>query len=105
MISYIMLSLVIIISIIRFYKSRARLRTLFKTLSKKECLQYMTVYLFACAVAVTTVLGGAELTNTIDLGWIDTILGIIIILIGLTLARLILEKLLPEKVKAFYNWE
>ena len=103
MISYIMLGLVIIISIIRFYRNRARLRTLFKTLSKKEWLQYITVFLFAWAVAVTIIIGGVKLTNTIDLGWIDTILGIIIILIGLTLARFILEKLLPEKVKAFYN--
>ena len=98
-----MLGLVISVSIIRIYKNRARVRTLFKTLSKKEWLQYITVFLFAWAVAVTIIIGGVKLTNTIDHGWIDNILGFIIILIGLILARFILDKLLPEKVKAFYN--
>ena len=103
MIAHIMLVLVIIVSIIRFYKNRARLRTLFKTLSKKEWLQYITVFLFAWAVAFTIIIGGAKLTNTLDLGWISTILGIVIILIALALASFILDKLLPEKVKVFYN--
>lgn len=105
MIAYIMLGLVIIISIIRFYRNRARLKTFFKTLSKKEWLQYITVFLFAWAVAATIIIGGAKLTNTIDLGWISTILGIVIILIGLSIAGVILEKFLPEKVKVFYNWK
>ena len=103
MIARIMLGLVVIVSIIRFYRNRARLRTLFKTLSKKEWLQYITVFLFAWAVAATIIIGGAKLTNTLDLGWISTILGIVIILIALALASFILEKLVPEKVKAFYN--
>ena len=103
MFAYIMLGLVIVISIIRFYRNRARLRTLFKTMSKKEWLQYITVFLFAWAVAATIIIGGAKLTNTLDLGWISTILGIVIILIALALASFILQKLVPEKVKAFYN--
>ena len=103
MFAYIMLGLVIIVSIIRFYKNRVRLRTLFKTLSKKEWLQYITVFLFAWAVAATIIIGGAKLTNTLDLGWISTILGIVIILIALSIASFIFEKLVPEKVKAFYN--
>jgi len=98
-----MLGLVIIISAIRFYKNRARLKTLFKTLSKKERLQYIIVFLFAWAVAATIIVGGAKLTNTLDLGWINIILGLVIILIGVSIASFIFEKLLPEKVKAFYN--
>ena len=105
MFAYIMLGLVIIVSIIRFYKNRVRLRTLFKTLSKKEWLQYITVFLFAWAVTFTIIIGGAKLTNTLDLGWISTILGIVIILIALSIASFIFEKLVPEKVKAFYNWK
>ena len=103
MFSSIMLGLVIIISAIRFYKNRARLKTLFKTLSKKERLQYIIVFLFAWAVSVTIIIGGAKLTNPLDLGWINTILGIIIILVALSIASFILEKFAPEKVKAFYN--
>ena len=103
MIAYIMLGLVIIVSIIKFYRNRERLRTLFKTLSKKEWLQYITVFLFAWAVAATIIIGGAKLTNTLDLGWINIILGLVIILIGMSIASFIFEKLLPEKVKAFYD--
>ena len=79
MFAYIMLGLVIIVSIVRFYKNRARLKAFFKTLSKKEWLQYITVSLFAWAVAATIIIGSAKLTNTLDLGWINTVLGIIII--------------------------
>ena len=105
MFAYIMLGLVIIVSIVRFYRNRARLKTFFKTLSKREWLQYITVFLFAWAVAATIIIGSAKLTNTLDLGWINTVLGIVIILIALAIAGVILEKLLPEKVKAFYNWK
>ena len=103
MFAYIMLGLVIIVSIIKFYRNRERLKTFFKTLSTKECVQYITVFLFAWAVAATIIIGGTKLTNTLDLGWINIILGLVIILIGVSIASFIFEKLLPEKVKAFYN--
>lgn len=99
MFGYIMFGLLLIFSIIKFYKSRA----LFKQLSKKEWLQYIVGFLFAWLVAVIIIIGGAKLTNSIQIGWLGNILGIIIILIGLACAGFILNKTLPQKIKEFYT--
>ena len=98
MIGYIMFSLILIFSITKFYKSRA----LFKQLSKKEWLQYIVGFLFAWIVAIIIIIGGAKLTNSIQIGWLDTILRIIIILIGLVSAGFIMKKTMPGKLKEFY---
>lgn len=99
MFGYIMCGLILIFSIKKFYKGRA----LFKQLSKKEWLQYIVGFLFAWLVAVIIIIGGAKLTNSIQIGWLGTILGIIIILIGLASAGFIMNKTLPEKLKEFYT--
>lgn len=99
MIAYTIPSLLLIFLIIKFYKNRA----LFKNLSKKEWLQYIVGYLSACAVAAIIIFGRTHLTNSIQTGWLTTILDIIIILIGLAFAGFIFEKLLPEKLKEFYK--
>ena len=98
MIGNIMFGLLLIFSIMKFYKSRA----LFKKLSKKEWLQYIVGSLFAWIVAVIIIIGGSKLTNSIQIGWLDNILAIIIILIGLASAGFIMNKTLPEKLKEFY---
>ena len=101
MFTYIILVLIITISIIRFYRNRA----FFKTLSKKEWLQYIAAVLLACTIVVTFIFVGAELIEPIEIGWINTILRIVIIFIGLGIAGFLLEKWLPEKVKALYKWK
>lgn len=99
MIEYITVGLLLILTIMKFYKSRA----LFKQLSKKEWLQYIVGFLFAWIVAAVIIIGGSKLTNGIQIGWLDNILLIIIILIGLASAEFILNKNLPEKLKEFYT--
>lgn len=99
MIGYIMFGLLLIFSSMKFYKSRA----LFKQLSKKEWLQYVVGFLFAWLVAVIIIIGSSKLTNSIQIGWLDNILTIIIILIGLASAEFIMNKTLPKKVKEFYT--
>ena len=99
MIEYIMVGLLLILSIMKFYKSRA----LFKQLSKKEWLQYIVGFLFAWIVAAVIIIGGSKLTNSIQISWLDNILTIIIILIGLASAEFIINKTLPEKLKEFYT--
>ena len=99
MIEYIMVGLLLIFSIMKFYKSRA----LFKQLSKREWLQYIVGFLFAWIVAAVIIIGGSKLTNSIQTSWLDNILTIIIILIGLASAEFIINKTLPEKLKEFYT--
>lgn len=99
MIGYIMFGLVLVLSIIKFYKNR----TLIKQFSKKGWLQYIVVFLFAWLVAAIIIIGGAKLTNSIQTGWVNDILAIIIILMALASAGFIMNKLVPEKLKAFYT--
>ena len=99
MIEYITVGLLLILTIIKFYRSR----TLFKQLSKKEWLQYIVGFLFAWIVAAVIIIGGSKLTNSIQTSWLDNILTIIIILIGLASAEFIINKTLPEKLKEFYT--
>lgn len=99
MIGYIMFGLVLVLSIMKFYKNR----TLFKQFSKKEWLQYIVVFLFAWLVAAIIIIGGAKLKNSIQTGWVNDIVAIIIILMALTSAGFIMNKLVPEKLKAFYT--
>ncbi|WP_427107814.1 hypothetical protein [Lysinibacillus xylanilyticus] len=99
MIGYIMFVLLLIFLIMKFYKSRA----LFKQLSKKEWLQYIVGFLFAWIVAAIIIIGGSKLTNSIQIGWLDNILTIIIILIGLVSAGFIMNKTSPGKLKKFYT--
>lgn len=98
MVGYILFVLALFFSIMKFYRSRA----LFKKLSKKEWLQYIVGFLFAWIVAATIIIGGSKLTNSIQIGWVENILAIIFILLGLASAGFIMSKTLPEKIKEFY---
>lgn len=95
MVGYILFVLALFFSIMKFYRSR----TLFKKLSKKEWIQYIVGFLFAWIVSVTIIIGGSKLTNSIQLDWLENILAIIFILLGLASAGFIMSKTLPEKIK------
>lgn len=99
MIGFIMCGLLLIFSIVKFYKNRE----LFKQLSKKEWLQYILGYLFACAVAMIVIIGGKNLTDMIQIAWLNKVMAIGFILIGLSFAGFIMNKTLPVKVKEFYS--
>ncbi|MGE7952492.1 hypothetical protein [Lysinibacillus xylanilyticus] len=99
MIGFIMVGLLLIFSILKFYKNRG----IFKQLSKKEWLQYIVGFLFAWAVAAIVIIGGSNLTDIIQIAWLNKVLAIIFILIGLAFAGFIMNKTLPEKLKEFYS--
>ena len=99
MIGNIMFGLLFIFSIMKFYKSRA----LFKQLSKKEWLQYIVGFLFAWSVAAIVSIGGANLSDRIQIDWLNKVLMILFIFIGLALAGFIINKTLPKKLKEFYS--
>ena len=77
--------------------------TLFKELSKKEWVQYIVGFLFARLVAANIIITGVKLTSTILMSWLNNSLAIIVILMGLASAGFIMNKLTPEKLKAFYT--
>lgn len=99
MFGYIMFGLLLIFSIRKFYKNRA----VFMQLSKKEWLQYILGFLFAWMIAALVIIGGSNLTDAIQIAWLNKVLAIIVILIGLALAGYIMNKTLPEKLKEFYS--
>ena len=99
MFGYIMFGLLLIFSVMKFYKNRA----VFKQLSKKEWLQYILGFLFAWMIAALVIIGGSNLTDAIQIAWLNKVLAIIVILIGLALAGYIMNKTLPEKLKEFYS--
>ncbi|MEK4425625.1 hypothetical protein [Solibacillus sp. FSL K6-1523] len=99
MVGIIMTGLLLIFSIMKFYKSRA----LFKQLSKREWLQYIVGFLFAWIVGLIIIIGGSKLTNSIQMGWFDNVFAILFILMGLASAGFIMNKTLPEKLRGFYS--
>lgn len=99
MFGFIMFALLWIVLIVKFYKNR----NLFKQLSKKEWIQFIVGFLLAWAIAVIIIIGGSELTGTIQIAWLNKVLAIIFVLIGLAFAGFIMNKFLPEKLKELYS--
>ncbi len=99
MIGNIMFGLLLIFSIMKFYKNRA----IFKELSKKEWLQYILGFLFAWIIGAIVIIGGSNLTDIIQIPWLNKVLAIIFILFGLALGGFIMNKTLPEKLKEYYS--
>ncbi|MEK4387146.1 hypothetical protein MKZ25_15380 [Solibacillus sp. FSL W7-1464] len=98
MIGYILTGFLLIFACRKFYKYRA----IFKQLSKKEWLQFGAGFLLAWAGAVFIIIGGANITEMIEIPWLKSLLEIGVILIGLALAGIIMSKILPKKIKEFY---
>lgn len=99
MMGIIMFGFLLIFSIMKFYKNRG----IFKQLSRKEWFQYVAGFLLAWAVAGLVIIGGSKLTDTIQIAWLNKVLAIVVILIGLALAGFMMNKTLPEKLKQFYS--
>ncbi|MER1957315.1 MAG: hypothetical protein ABS942_08040 [Solibacillus sp.] len=99
MIGKILLVLFLFFCIMKFYKNR----NLFKQLTKKEWLQYIAGFLCAWAVAAIIIIGGSNLTDNIESVWINKIVAILFIFIGLAFAGVIMKKTLPEKLMGFYS--
>ena len=99
MIGFIMSGILWIFLIMKFYKNRE----IFKQLSKKEWLQFGLGFLVAWAVAIIVIMGGSNLTDTMQTAWLVNVLEIVMILIGLALAGLIINKTLPGKLREFYS--
>lgn len=99
MIGNILTGLLLIFAIRKFYKNRA----VFKQLSKKEWLQFGAGFLLAWAVAVFIIIGGSNITDMVEITWLNNLLEIGLILIGLALAIIIMSKILPNKIKEFYS--
>ena len=98
MISKILLGLLLIFSVMKFYKNR----NLFKQLTKKEWLQYLAGFLGAWAVAIIIIFGGVNLTEQIENVWLSKMVAIVFILIALALGGIIMKKMLPKKLNDFY---
>lgn len=98
MISKILVGLLLIFSVMKFYKNRQ----LFKQLTKKEWLQYIAGFLGALAVAIIIIFGGVNLTEQFENVWYSKMVAIVFILIALALAGIIMKKMLPKKSNDFY---
>jgi len=83
----------------KIYKNKE----IFKQLSKKEWLQGGVGFLIAWAVAVFIIIGGSNITDMIQITWLNKVSEIILILLGLALAGYIMNKTLPEKLREFYS--
>lgn len=99
MIGYILTGFLLIFASRKFYKHR----TVFKQLSKKEWLQFAAGFLMAWAGAVFIIIGGSNITDLIDITWLKNLVEIGLILIGLALAGIIMNKFLPKKIKEIYS--
>lgn len=99
MIGFILTGFLLIFASRKFYKHRK----VFKQLSKKEWLQFAAGFLLAWAGAVFIIIGGSNITDMIEITWLNNVLEIGLILIGLALAIIIMSKILPNKIKEFYS--
>lgn len=96
---FIMSGLLLFFSVMRFYKNRR----IFKQLSRREWFQYIAGFLLAWAAAVGVIIGSSTLTDALQIGWLNKVLAIVFVLIGLALAGFIINKTLPEKLRQFYS--
>jgi len=81
----------------KFYKKRK----LFKQLSEKEWLQYIVGFFVAWAIAAVIIIGGSKIMNHIQLGWLNHLLEIVIIIFGLIVGGFIMSKTSPRSLKDF----
>ena len=77
-------------------------RHLFRELTKKEWVQYIAGFVVAWGVAVIIIIGGRKMVNQVQISWLNDILAIAFILLGLLAAGYIMEKIVPQKLKSFY---
>lgn len=96
MIANILLGLFLILI---FYRSRAKL----KNLLIKEWLYYLIGLFVSISICLAVIKLGKFVTNEVSVSWIRYFIQLIFIIIGLLFASFIFEKVLPDKLKEFYN--
>lgn len=57
----------------------------------------------AISVGMIIIIGGFKLTDLIEISWLKKNVRVMIALIALTCGGFIMNKALPEKLKAFYS--
>lgn len=90
--------LIIILLVWKFYNHRQ----LFHELTKKEWVQYIGGFIVAWGVAVIIIVGGRKIVNQVHISWLNDILVIALILIGLLAGGYIMVKTVPQKLRSFY---
>ena len=91
--------LFLILSVTKLYKNK----TFFQQLSKREWGQYIVVFFFAWCIAALVIFSGTALINAIKVDWVRYLAFIIVILVALQMAGLFMNKLVPQKLRAFYK--
>lgn len=94
--------LVILFSIITVYRVYKR-RHLFKQLTKQEWQQYVAGACLAWAVAVAIIFGSASLVHALDVESFRFVIAIISILIALQVAKRIVDRFVPARVKEIWG--
>lgn len=89
----------LILSVNKFYKNI----TLFQQLSKKEWGQYIIGFFFAWCIAALVIISGTALINAIEIEWLRYLVFIFVILVALQTAGLLMNKIVPKKLRAFYK--
>lgn len=89
----------LILFVTKFYKNK----TLFQQLSIREWVQYIVVFFFAWCMAALVIISGTALINAIEVVWVRYLAFIIVILVALQMAGLLMNKLVPRKLRAFYK--
>ena len=95
MIAFIVLGLLSISVFKKMYKSR----DILKSLSKKEWLQCIVSYSVAFAAIAIIFSFSSKLMDSVQVGWLRSILHNIINLIGLVFVGFMMQKLSPEKLR------
>jgi len=90
--------LIIILLAWKFYNHRQ----LFRELTKKEWIQYIAGFVVVWGVAVIIIIGGRKIVNQVQISWLNDILAIALILLGLLAGGYIMEKTIPQKLRSFY---
>ena len=98
MLGFVITILFIILIVWKFYNHRQ----LFRELTKKEWVQYIGGFIVAWGVGVIIIIGGRKMVNQVQISWLNDILAIALILLGLLAAGYIMEKTIPQKLRSFY---
>ena len=90
--------LIIILLVWKFYNHRQ----LFRELTKKEWVQYIGGFIVAWVVGAVIIIGGRKMVNQVQISWLNDMLAVAFILLGLLAGGYIMEKTIPQKLRSFY---
>ena len=98
LLSFVISILFIILLVWKFYNYRQ----LFRELTKREWIQYIAGFVVAWGVSVIIIMGGRKMVDQVQISWLNDILAIAFILLGLLAGGYIMEKTIPQKLRTFY---